>query len=178
MRIPRIACVVAFFAIPGAASAADALCGKLETFAREQEAEVADPMPRHWVEFHWGVDTDPNTFWSWGCRHSSDQSSQQLCAWLMENTSREFRDYLPLRVQKCFGYRFPKQAWSGWHVSEGMIEHQRRNGSWLVLEIASKGLQQGEGAVRISYNTVDRRLDPDELEPIQPLRQGEGLRAQ
>ena len=54
-----------------------------------------------------------------------------------------------------------------------MFEHQRKNGSWLVMEIVSKGLQPGEMAVRISYNTVDRKFEPANLEPVQPLRAGD-----
>ena len=155
------------------ASAADMLCAQLDKFVVDQEAETAEPMPRHWVEFHWGIDPDPNSFWSWGCRHSKDLSSAGFCNYLMDNTSREFRNRLPLQVLKCLGYRFPDQAWSGWKVQDGMFEHQRKNGSWLVMEIVSKGLQPGEMAVRISYNTVDRKFEPANLEPVQPLRAGD-----
>jgi hypothetical protein len=162
--------------LAGHARASGSLCEELEKFAKDQEAERANPMRRHWVEFHWGIDPDPNTFWSWGCRHSDDSFSKQFCGYLMENTSREFRNTLPIRVLKCWGYRFPKDAGHGWHVGEGHFTHERKNGSWLVMDIASFNLQQGELAVRFSYDTVDRRLDPDDLEPIQPLREGNEIR--
>jgi hypothetical protein len=169
----RLIWALSGFALATPAYASDKLCHELEKFVTVQEEEKAIPMPRHWVEFHWGIDPDPNTFWSWGCRHAADSSSKQLCAYLLDNTSREFRNTLPLRIQQCMGYRLPKQAWSGWHVSDGVIKHQRKNGSWLVMEIVSQGLQQGESAVRISYDTVDRKLEPVELDPVMPLFAGE-----
>ena len=159
------------------ANASDTLCGQLDRFVADQEGEEAEPMLRHWVEFHWGIDPDPNTFWSWGCRHSEDNSSRNFCNYLMNNTSHEFRNKLPIRVLKCLGYRFPEQAWSGWRVQDGVFEHQRKNSSWLVMEISSQGLQPGEMAVRISYNTVDRKLEPADLEPVRPLRVGDEVKA-
>lgn len=163
-------------AIASQARASDAICGQLEEFAKGQESEKADPMPRHWAEFHWGIDPDPNTFWSWGCRNSNDASSKVLCGYLMDHTSREFRNMLPIRILKCWGYRFPDDAGFGWRVRDGQILHQRKNGSWLVMDIAANGLEPGESAIRISYDTVDRRLDPDELEPVRSLREGVGYR--
>lgn len=150
-------------------SAADKLCGELDQFIADQEAEKGDPMPRHWVEFHWGVDPNPDSFWSWGCRHSQDKSSAKLCIYLMDHTSREFRNLLPVRVLKCMNNRFPDEALQGWHVTEGEFRHQRKNGSWLVMEVTERDLQSGESAVRISYDTVDRKLQPEELSPIRPL---------
>lgn len=158
------------------AGASDILCSQLDEFALAQEAEPAEPMPRHWVEFHWGIDPDPNSFWSWGCRNSNDVSSKSLCSYLLESTSREFRNTLPIRILKCWGYRFPKDAGYGWHVSEGHFIQQRKNGSWLVMDIASRGLQPDEQAIRISYDTVDRKLEPDELPAVQPLQDGEGFK--
>lgn len=110
---PRLHAILAIFIAQIAApiSAKDALCDQLDKFVRDQKSETTDPLPRHWVEFHWGVDSDPNSIWSWGCWHSEDQSSKEFCAWLMDNTSREFRSKLPINVQQCMGYRFPRQAW-------------------------------------------------------------------
>jgi hypothetical protein len=178
MKVLRLVWALSSLALVTPANASDRLCQELEKLVKDQEAEKADPMPRHWVEFHWGIDPDPDTFWSWGCRHAADSSSKHLCAYLVDNTSREFRNTLPLRIQQCMGYRLPEQAWSGWRVNDGVIEHQRQNGSWLVMEIVSQGLQAGESAVRISYETVDRKLEPDELEPVKPLFLAEAHRLQ
>jgi hypothetical protein len=178
MQAMRLIWALSGLALVAPANASDKLCGELEKFVKNQEVEQADPMPRHWVEFHWGIDPDPNSFWSWGCRHAADNSSKQFCTHLLDNTSREFRNTLPLRIQQCMGYRFPEQAWSGWHVSDGVIKHQRKNGSWLVMEIVSQGLQAGESAVRISYDTVDRKLEPVEPEPVKPLFLGEARKLQ
>jgi hypothetical protein len=162
--------MIAMFGVAMAAqaNAADQLCQELKDFVRAQEAETADPMPRHWVEYHWGI--DPHAIWSWGCRDSKDASSKEFCGFLLDNTSREFRNQLPIRVQQCFGYRFPRQASGGWHMNEGEVRHQLKNGSWIVMELTSIGLQPGESAVRILYDTVDREIEPQELDPIKPLQ--------
>ena len=54
-----------------AANAADVICDKLDDYAKAQWAQKGDPIQRYWVEFHWGIDTDPDTFWSWGYGHSN-----------------------------------------------------------------------------------------------------------
>jgi hypothetical protein len=158
------------------ANAADQMCKQLEAFVKSQEAETADPMPRHWVEFHWGIDPDPISIWSWGCRHSDDPNSGRFCNWLMNNTSREFKNHLPLRIQQCMGYHFPREAWTNWDVSDATIAHQRSNGSKLVVEIVSKGLQPNESAVRVFYDSVAHSFDPDELPAVQPLHPGQESR--
>jgi hypothetical protein len=151
------------------ANAADALCAKLDEYAKAQWAERGDTIPRHWVEFHWGNDPDPKTIWSWGCSHSKDESSVTFCQWLMKNTNQEFRSELPIRVQRCMGYGFPPKSVTEWQLTDGAVKHQERDGSWLVLELSSQGMQEGESAVRISFDSVDRQLDPDELPPIQSM---------
>jgi hypothetical protein len=148
------------------ANAADQLCAQLDAYAKAQWAEKGDSIPRHWVEFHWGNDPDPNTIWSWGCSHSKDESSVSFCKWLMKNTNQEFRSELPIRVQRCMGYDFPPKSVTEWQFTDGVVRHQAPDGSWLVLEVGSQGMRLGESAVRISFNSVDRRLDPDELPSI------------
>jgi len=165
----RTALASAVLVSASVASAADSLCQKLKDYAEAQWSERGDPVPRYWVEFHWGFEQDPNTFWSWGCKRSDDQASKELCAWLMENTSREFRATLPINVQKCMGYGFPSDAVTEWRFTEGEVRGQAEDGSWLVLEIGSTGMQPGESAVRISFDSVDRRLEPDELPPLRSL---------
>jgi hypothetical protein len=151
------------------AHAADPLCGKLIDYAKAQWAEKGGTIPRHWVEFHWGNDSDPKTIWSWGCRHSKDQSSTSFCHWLVNNTNQEFRSELPIRVQRCMGYTFPSRAISEWQLTDGAVKHQERDGSWLILELTSRGMQEGESAVRIYFDSVDRELEPDELPSIQTM---------
>ncbi|HEX7712347.1 MAG TPA: hypothetical protein VF418_15555 [Sphingomonadaceae bacterium] len=152
-----------------AANAADVICDKLDDYAKAQWAQKGDPIQRYWVEFHWGIDTDPDTFWSWGYGHSNDVASANLCKWLMDNTNQEFRSELPIRVQRCMGYRFPRYAPTEWQFTDGVVRHQAHDGSWLVLEVSSQGMRSGESAVRISFDSVDRNLDPEELPPIRSM---------
>jgi len=167
VRYASILSATALLVRAHAVEAADPLCKELEAFAAAQLSEKGDPIPRYWVEFHWGFAPDPNTFWSWGCRHSDDAAATRLCDWLMENISREFRSSLPIGVQKCMGYKFPRNAISDWNISEGIISLPARDGSWLILEISSLGMPSGESAVRISLESVDRKFDPDELPPME-----------
>lgn len=153
------------------ANAKDELCKKLHSFVADQKAETADPAPRHWVEFHWGINPDPNTFWSVGCLHSSDLSSKQFCGWLLDHTSREFSNFLPIRIQQCMGFSFPKNRKNEWHLTDGEIRHDIKDG-WLVLEMTTRDLQPGESALRISYDTIDVKFEPDELPPIKPAMCG------
>ena len=165
----RLLVAAAMLVAASSANATDELCAKLDAYAKAQWAEKGDTIPRYWVEFHWGNDPDPNSFWSWGCRHSADASSVSFCKWLMENTNQEFRAELPIRVQRCMGYHFPPKAVTEWQFTDGAVRHQAPDGSWLVLEVSSQGMQPGESAVRISFDSVDRNLDPDELPPIRTM---------
>jgi len=157
------------FAGFSSAHAADELCAKLDDYAKAQWAEKGATIPRHWVEFHWGNDPDPNSIWSWGCRHSDDQVSADFCSWLMKNTNQEFRSELPIRVQRCMGYSFPPRVVGEWRLTDGVVEHQERDGSRLILELSSREMLKGESAVRIYFDSADRQFDPDELPPIQTL---------
>lgn len=148
------------------ANAADPLCGILKDYARAQWAERTDPAPRHWVEFHWGTDPDPLALWSWGCRHSDDVASAQLCNWLLDNTSHEFRSILPIRIQKCMGFRFPGAAKAYWGLTDGQVSRAGHDGTSIVLELSCRGMAPAESAIRISFDSDDRRLEPDELPPI------------
>lgn len=177
MKFTQSLCALCLLSLSTAVYAADPLCEELNKFVADQKAEIAEPVPRHWVEFHWGIDPDPDVFWSWGCRHSGDLSSEKFCDWLMKNTSKEFPNMLPISVQTCMGFRFPGNTRHEWHMTDGRIEHQLKAGDWLILELAAHGLQPGESAIRISYNTVDRILEPDELLPIRELREGKEYRA-
>lgn len=67
------------------------------------------------------------------------------------------------------GYEFPDGAVNGWWVSEGQVSQRFDDGSWLNMEITKTNLQPKELAIRLSVDSVERRLKPDELPPIEPL---------
>ena len=169
MKRLRLSVAATLLVASASANAADALCAKLDDYAKAQWAARDDAIPKHWVEFHWGNDPDPNAIWSWGCSHSKDESSVSFCKWLMKNTNQEFRSELPIRVQRCMGYGFPLKSVTEWQFTDGVVRHQAADGSWLVLEVRSQGMRPGESAVRISLDSVDRKLVPDELPPIRSM---------
>jgi hypothetical protein len=70
------------------------------------------------------------------------------------------------------GYRFPRDAVNGWHMRDGEITHMRKDGSWLRLKFVTQELKPSGTAVRISFDSVDRKLEPDELDPFEPLGPG------
>jgi hypothetical protein len=162
-----VPCAAALLAVPQVATAQDrALCDRLEAFAAAQWREP-DPAPRQWVEFHWGIEADTANRWSWGCRDAGDAASGEFCDWLMDNTAQGFHTGLPVGVLECMGDEFPDQPASEWQLDEGEFRRQTGDGTWLVLEFTSRGLQRGESAVRISFDADDRRLEPAVLPPMQ-----------
>lgn len=167
MKQVLVPCAAVLLAVPQGAWAQEPLCDRLEEFASAQWSEPSDPIPRQWVEFHWGIEADTANRWSWGCRDAGDAASGEFCDWLMDNTSRGFHTGLPVGVLQCMGDEFPAQAATEWQLSEGEFRRQAKDGSWLVLEVASSGMAPGESAVRISFDSDDRRLDPEELPPMQ-----------
>lgn len=170
MRKAFVPCAAALLAAPQTAQAAEQLCDELNAFAAGQWSEPDDPAPRHWVEFHRGVQADTANRWSWGCRYSGDEASKALCDWLMDNTSREFHAALPVNVLKCLGNVTPEQATDAAQLVEGQIRRKAGDGSWLVLDIASKGMRRGESAVRISFASDARALDPEDLPAIEAFK--------
>ena len=163
MKQGLVPCAAALLAVPQAARAAEPLCDQLDAFAAGQWSETADPAPRHWVEFHRGIEADTLNRWSWGCRHSGDEASAQFCDWLMDNTSREFHTSLPLHVLECMGEVPREQADSASRLIEGEVRRKAKDGSWLVLEVSSNAMRRGESAVRISFESDARPLDPEDL---------------
>jgi hypothetical protein len=167
MKQALVPCAAALLAVPQAASAVP-LCDQLDAFAAAQWSEPSDPAPRHWVEFHWGLEGDSASRWTWACRYSGDPASGEFCNWLMDNTSREFTA-LPFNLLKCMDSQSSPQVASPSLFIEGEIRRRAPDGSWFVLEMASSALRPGESAVRISFDSSDRRLDPATLPPIEPF---------
>lgn len=159
-------CAAALLAVPQAASAAEPLCEQLDAFAAAQWSEPDNPAPRHWVEFHRGIDSDTANRWSWGCEHSGDAASQAFCDWLMDNTSRSFHVALPANVLSCLDDESSQRPANAPVLLSGVVRRKAKDGSWLVLETASSGMRPGESAVRISFERDDRQLDPVELPAI------------
>lgn len=166
MKQGLVPCAAVLLAVPQAASAAEPLCEQLEAFAAAQWSEPDDPAPRHWVEFHRGIQGDAANRWSWGCRHSGDEASEVFCDWLMDQTSRGFQAALPANVLRCLDDEPAGKAANAPVLLSGVIRRQAQDGSWLVLETASTGMRPGESAVRISFDSDDRRFEPDELPAI------------
>ena len=166
MKQALVPCAAMLLAVPQAALAAEPLCEQLEAFAAAQWSEPDDPAPRHWVEFHRGVEGEAANRWSWGCRHSGDAASEAFCDWLMDQSSRNFQATLPANVLRCLEDERAEKAANAPVLLSGGIRRKAKDGSWLVLETASTGMGPGENAVRISFASDDRQLDPEVLPPI------------
>ena len=147
---------------------ADEICAKINGFIKSQ---LADPSQPHWVELHWGYDSDV-VLWSKACRNSKDADSKEFCDWLMDNTSNEFRSSVPIRILKCFGYGFPNHAIGNWAVYDGKFEAEYRDGIWANLELATKGLREGESALRLSVVGIDGKAPEENLSEIRPYPLG------
>ena len=155
--------------MPQAVSAAEPLCEQLAAYAAAQWAEQEEPIPRYWVEFHRGIVSDAGGGWSWGCRDAGDNASGEFCDWLMANSSRSSQAYLPFALLKCLGDQVPDQAAAERQLLQGRFRRPAGDGSWVVLEVTSSGLNPGESAIRISFDAEDRRFEPDELPAMQPF---------
>src|SRR5579862_2336445 len=89
MRIHSLFGLVALLLWSANANAADELCEKIKLFEKAPFSTPDNPSDWRWVEFHWGF--EPESIWSWGCRHSNDQIAKTTCLWLKDNTNQEFR---------------------------------------------------------------------------------------
>jgi hypothetical protein len=157
--------IIGLVACSTPALAAEGLCQKIRVFA-QSEPEQADE--RSWFEFHWGIDHAPNSFWSWGCRHSNDKVAKDTCDWLMHNTNQEFTMELPQAIMTCYGYRFPKYASYDWEGIAGTIKLKDGDDYRLVLDLDYRNLPSGEEAIRVS------RYAPEPLPPIKPMAKTTG----
>jgi hypothetical protein len=157
--------------VPAAAATVDPLCQVLRHF--EVATNGTQAHERRWIEFHWGFDADPNTLWSWGCRHSAHASATATCAWLKDHTNQEFTMQLPMGVMRCYGYRFPRYADYDWDGMLGTITLRGHRGRRLILDLNYRDLPHGESAMRLAIEESGVSYEPDEQEPIRPMASDE-----
>jgi hypothetical protein len=144
--------------------AADDLCKRLRTFELSKPEHASE---RRWFEYHWGFDS--GAIWSWGCRHSKDESAIATCRWLLDHTSRELSMMLPHSIMACYGYRFPRSAFYDWASMTGTIKLRGRHGNRLIMDMNYRDLPNGEVAVRVALEAPDQRYEPEDLPPIEPF---------
>jgi hypothetical protein len=154
----------------------DDLCGRLTTYERLAFPQQQDRSSRlRWVELHWVnswlVDDHG---WGFYCRHSDDEQSDALCAYLLHNTSFEFADILPVGILECYGFRFPTYNYNlgPWIMK---TELRGRTNRYVQLEVNfpdNNGDEPREtGAVRFAIFDDDPAMQP--LPAIVPLTPGE-----
>lgn len=159
--------------LAGAAQAAsgDDICRQLQAFETAPFAKGADGKSiRRSVTFRWigpwMIDA------AWRCdRDQADSAAVKLCAYLMDNTSIEFRNNLPMRVMRCYGYRFPKYAAYDWHDWAGSFTlHPPGSDRELELEVDLDSRLDPDAAVRISAlpDNADRSKDDADPPPLAP----------
>ena len=103
-----------------------------------------------WIEVHWiGNWLDFDHGWHLECQPSSDNASKAFCNWLLDNTSFEFSENLPLRFMYCHGYRYPAGGTyiSGW---KSEIDLYSEHVGQIVLQINLQGHKQPDAAVRLT----------------------------
>ncbi len=151
-----------------AIAASDDLCNHLRTLEASPLATADDGKAvRRWVEFRW--------WGQWmvgggsGCRHSPDQVAAATCAYLMENTSREFRASLPLRVLSCYGYSFPKFPQYDWDDWTGVVKlHGQKSDRQMTMEVDLTGRKSPASTVRISVVPDNPSIADGEPPPLSP----------
>jgi hypothetical protein len=143
------------------------MCAQVNAFHMAKFDNTEQPTGRRWVELHWrGSWLDLKNGWGFACRHSPDQASSNLCAWLMHHTSYEFADQAPKRILTCYGYRFPRDSeWGDWKSEVTILDHDR----WLKLDIDFVSFKREEGAIRLSSFAPDKDDALVELPPLAPL---------
>ena len=143
------------------------MCEQVSAFHKAKFDGNEEPKGRRWVELHWlGRWLDMNSGWGFDCRHSPDQPSANLCAWLTHNTSYEFADLAPKRILSCYGYRFPRNSeWGAWKSEIDILDHDR----WLKLDVDFSGFEGEEGAIRLSSFAPDEDDALLELPPLAPI---------
>lgn len=143
------------------------MCEQVKAFHAAKFDRTEEPKGRRWVELHWvGSWLDFKNGWGLACRHSPDQASARLCAWLTHHTSYEFIDQAPKRILTCYGYQFPRNSeWGDWKSEISMLDHDR----WLELEIDFSGFKGEEGAIRLSSFAPDKDDALVELPPLAPI---------
>ncbi|MBB3359867.1 MULTISPECIES: hypothetical protein [unclassified Novosphingobium] len=169
MKLARHLVFLASVAISQPVAAATPLCEVIKKFEGSAPEPLDDPHQKRWIEFHWGFDRDPDTMWSWGCRHSKQMIASQTCHWLEEHTNQEFAMALPQGTMQCYGYKFPKYALTDWSRIAGAIKLRGRAKHHLLLELNYRDLPNGEVAIRLSVEALNEGTGSQEMPPIEPM---------
>ena len=156
------------------ATASDKLCTQLRAFETAPFESGHDGRPiRRTVTFLWKP-PKPEELYAWACTRSiSDPWAIGLCNYLMNNTSLEFRDSLPIRALSCYGYKFPKFAsydWNDWTATinlPGELSGHSTNRS-MIMDIDLNNRDAPNSAVRISA-IPDKPSVDDKAEPALDL---------
>jgi hypothetical protein len=139
-------------AVDGAdAAPRDEICHQLRSFEIAPFAIGADGKPsRRSATFIWSGRWLSEDM-SWGCRRlKQDAPSVALCAYLMNHASLEFRAALPLRVLRCYGYRFPQGAPLAWDKWNAEITLKQSSDRSLRLHVDLNPEEPSGAAVGIS----------------------------
>lgn len=128
----------------------DDLCPRLREFQSAAFKNGADGKPlRRSVTFTWiGPWLGENM--EWACtRDISDAAELSLCHYLMKDVSLEFRENLPLRVLRCYGYKIPRtfDDWSNW---TGTVGFSRASDRHLLMEVDLGPRDAPNAAIRFS----------------------------
>lgn len=153
----------------GAPAYGNELCDRVAEYEAvdSEGASQPDGLADRWVELHWvGSWLDFDNGFGKTCIHSEDVASRQLCGWLLENSSTEFPQMLPIGILECYGYSFPspRPSWAGWRASVELTTDR-----WLTLDIDFTRWEGETGAIRL--RAYDEAETPwEDMPPLGPLR--------
>ncbi|MGI9170766.1 MAG: hypothetical protein ACR2FH_11450 [Caulobacteraceae bacterium] len=148
------------------AAPARELCDRIAAFERADFSAEVKSTSRHWVEVHWlGRWLDFDRGWGLECRHSPDEPSKALCAWLVDgHTDFEFHDRLPRAILICHGYRFPDLSyWDDWKSAIRLSSRANRS---VLLEIDQTAHKAADIAIRLSVVPEPSRSADQPLPPL------------
>lgn len=149
MRHVVMGCALAVLTF-AANAADDEICTRLHAFETVPQQLGETTSTRDWIEMRWvGAWMDLDNGWHLECRHSSSKSATELCGWLVENTSFEFSNHLPMRILECHEFRFPRPYPNADMWIETIPLFPETGDQHMVLEIALGG-HKGDNAVRYS----------------------------
>ncbi len=158
-------------AAPSFASPPDDLCRQIDAFEAAPLALGKDQKElRRSIIFSWDGPWLAGGYWA--CAHK-DTSGETLCAYLMQNSSHEFRAGLPKRILKCANASFPDHGEVDWSnqaasiVLTGKVETRKLR---LDIDLAHKPPSDWD-AVRLSVipkSPSRDDKDPPELGLLRP----------
>lgn len=168
-RMSRIAIVCALAVLTLSANAADdEICTRLHAFETAPRPLGETGSTRDWIEMRWvGAWMDFDNGWHLECRHSSSNSAAELCGWLIENTSFEFSNYLPIRLLECHDFKFPRPYPNADTWIEKLALFPETGDEHMVLEIALGG-HKGDDAIRYSVFVGPAAEQKNRLPPLFP----------